>query len=182
MTVSSSAGGGDDTRVVIDFAEPETGNVPEASAPTDAPARTPADSPASAATDVATATRAYAEVTAVPAQEDAAPQTPEAEAGVPEIPAPPQQAVAADGRGAELVATATPDGVLTLTAAAMEGFIPADEADRLAREAYIRGRNEAIEARWGELRPEASADTTADPSDAPDALADIFTLRRSVWN
>lgn len=78
---------------------------------------------------------------------------------------------------AELVASATPDGTLTLTGTAIEGFVPRREADRLAEEAYIRGRNEAIEERWGELTAPPAGDTPPEP----DSLADIFTFRQSVW-
>lgn len=86
----------------------------------------------------------------------------------------------------ELVASAMPDGGLTVTAAGMEGFIRAEEAEAQAREAYLRGRNEAIEENFGSaanIHHEIS-DTQPETLDALDdagSLADIFTFRTSVW-
>lgn len=55
------------------------------------------------------------------------------------------------------------------------GYVSEEEARKAAEEAYLRGRNEAIEARMAE-------DTIpAAPEEDDDGIGYVFHPRRSVW-
>lgn len=56
-----------------------------------------------------------------------------------------------------------------------EESVSRDEAERLAREAYLRGRNETIREKWIGARRN---NDIPDPDDA----ASVFMFRHNVWN
>lgn len=58
--------------------------------------------------------------------------------------------------------------------AAGEELLSRDEAERLAREAYLKGRNETIREKWIGMRRNDMPD--------PDDAASVFMFRHNVWN
>ena len=49
-------------------------------------------------------------------------------------------------------------------------YVSREEAEKAAREAYLRGRREQVEASW-----------ETDPA-LPSEIASIFNVRKSVWD
>ena len=76
----------------------------------------------------------------------------------------------------EPVATASPDGSLSVTPTALERMMPVAEAEQKIHEAYLRGRQEAVEAHW-----DTPAQGHVAPGVASDPSLSLFQLRKSVW-
>ena len=76
----------------------------------------------------------------------------------------------------EPVATASPDGSLSVNPTALEGMMPVAEAEQKIHEAYLRGRQEAVEAHW-----DTPAQGHAAPGVASAPSLSLFQLRKSVW-
>lgn len=58
------------------------------------------------------------------------------------------------------------------------GMISREEAERMAQEAYLRGKNEAIRSEWIGSPDSGEKAPVPDPDDA----ASVFRLRPSVWD
>lgn len=78
-----------------------------------------------------------------------------------------------DSEDCQPVASATPDGALTVTipAEGNEEYVPRKEVERLRHEAWLDGRNEAVRAK-------IARETTLPQGDG---TADWLNLRSSVW-
>jgi hypothetical protein len=89
------------------------------------------------------------------------------------------------------VASASPDGEILWndpeadiedesSSEAPRGYVKRTEVDELVKQAYLRGRNEAIEARW-----ESDPFPAIPPDDGDcttDCIEDTFGFRKSVWD
>lgn len=58
------------------------------------------------------------------------------------------------------------------------GMISREEAERMAQEAYLRGKNETIRSEWIGSPDSGEKAPVPDPDDA----ASVFSLRPSVWD
>ena len=56
------------------------------------------------------------------------------------------------------------------------GMISREEAERMAQEAYLRGKNEAIRSEW------IGSPDDGEKAPGPDDAASVFRLRPSVWD
>lgn len=61
-----------------------------------------------------------------------------------------------------------------------EGFVSIVDAERMAAEAYERGRRKAVEVEWGEIapRPVSEQESSGSQSD----IERLFRRRPSVWD
>lgn len=112
-----------------------------------------------------------AEEQLIPASSEKNIQSAESSAGEQLIPPPTDKTLA----NAELAASASPDGTLTVTMVGMEGFMRIEEAEAKAWQEYLRGRNEAIEAQFGD--PKATIEDSSS-----DSLSSILSFRQSIWD
>lgn len=61
-----------------------------------------------------------------------------------------------------------------------EGFISLADAERMAADAYERGRRKAVEVEWGEIAPRKESITESAESQSD--IERLFRRRPSVWD
>lgn len=83
---------------------------------------------------------------------------------------------------AQLAATAAPDGEVrvSIPVAGGEGYVSEADAQRMAEEAYLRGRNEAV--RMQILADSSTVTGAAVRGDLADDVSALFAPRPSVWD
>lgn len=83
---------------------------------------------------------------------------------------------------AQLAATAAPDGEVRVSfpVAGGEGYVSEADAQRMAEEAYLRGRNEAV--RMQILADSSTVTGAAVRGDLADDVSALFAPRPSVWD
>ncbi len=83
---------------------------------------------------------------------------------------------------AQLAATAAPDGEVrvSIPVAGGEGYVSEADAQRMAEEAYLRGRNEAV--RMQILADSSTVTGAVVRGDLADDVSALFAPRPSVWD
>lgn len=83
---------------------------------------------------------------------------------------------------AQLAATAAPDGEVrvSIPVAGGEGYVSEADAQRMAEEAYLRGRNKAV--RMQILADSSTVTGAAVRGDLADDVSALFAPRPSVWD
>ncbi len=83
---------------------------------------------------------------------------------------------------AQLAATAAPDGEVrvSIPVAGGEGYVSEADAQRMAEEAYLRGRNEAVRVQI--LADSSTVTGAAVRGDLADDVSALFAPRPSVWD
>ena len=83
---------------------------------------------------------------------------------------------------AQLAATAAPDGEVrvSIPVAGGEGYVSEADAQRMAEDAYLRGRNEAV--RMQILADSSTVTGAAVRGDLADDVSALFAPRPSVWD